>query len=373
MWGPQASAVDESCNEHDRYIEALMSERTGTVRIGQIGVGYWGKNLLRDLSSLPGCCVVSCCDFDPETRQRVRRDYPNISVADQVEALVEASDIDAVVIATPPATHHRLAMSAIEAGKDVFVEKPMVLNLSDGEELVSAASASGRILMVGHLMEYHPAVLKLKTAVDDGSLGEIYYIYSERVNLGKIRREENALWSFAPHDISMVLFLLGGEQPISVAATGRDYLQDGIEDVAFITLYFGGKTMAHIHVSWLDPHKARKLTVVGSRRMAVFDDMSASELIRVYDKGVDQGLPDYESYGEVLRLRTGDILIPSVRMTEPLKAECQHFLDCVRTRATPRSDGQDGLRVLRVLDAAQRSLEAGGQPMELAGSAPDRG
>ena len=336
-----------------------------SITLGQIGVGYWGKNLLRDLSSIHGCRVAVCCDFSEETRARIQRDYPTIEVTGNIERIVNDPTIDGVVIATPPATHYDIARQAVEAGKDVFVEKPMVLNIKDGERLVRMAEEKGRIMMVGHLMEYHPALLKLKKYIDDGALGEVYYIYSERVNLGKIRREENALWSFAPHDVSMILFLLNGEEPVTVTATGRDYLQEGIEDVSFVTLYFRRKVMAHIHVSWLDPHRVRKLTVVGSKQMAVFDDTSASELIRVYDKGVDQAPPDYESYGEVLSLRSGDILIPNVRMTEPLKVECQHFIDCIRTRTTPRSDGYDGLRVLRVLDAAQQSLKSGGRPVEL--------
>jgi predicted dehydrogenase len=282
-------------------------------------------------------------------------------VTDDPGQLMAAPDIDAVVVATLPGTHYELSAQALEAGKDVFVEKPMVLDRAEGQRLVQIAERAGRILMVGHLMEYHPAVLKLKAYLDAGELGSIYYVYAARVNLGKVRREENALWSFAPHDISMILYLLG-DVPVQVTATGQDYLRKGIEDVAFVTLRFKNGTIAHIHVSWLDPHKIRRLTVVGDKKMAVFDDMAPAETIRIYDKGVDQDL-EYGTYGDSLSLRTGDILIPSVKMSEPLKLECAHFIDCVQSRETPRSDGRDGLRVVCVLQAAQRSLEQRGTPV----------
>jgi len=332
------------------------------VKVGQIGVGYWGKNLLRNFVSLQNCEVEIACDLSPEALDRVRRDYPGVRVTSEVRDVMN-SDIDAVVIAASAAAHYPLAKAALEAGKDVFVEKPMALDLREGEELVELAEGAGRVLMVGHLMEYHPAVVQLKGYIDGGELGDIYYIYSTRVNLGRIRRDENALWSFAPHDISMITFLLGDE-PREVTAVGRSYITEGIEDVAFLSLLFENGVMAHIHVSWLDPHKVRKLTVVGSSKMAVFDDMEAPEFIRIYDKGVDQSF-DYETYGESLTLRSGDILIPKVRMSEPLKIECLHFLECVENRTRPRSDGRDGLRVLKVLDAAQRSLEGSGVPVEI--------
>jgi len=228
---------------------------------------------------------------------------------------------------------------------------------------VELAQREGNVLMVGHIMEYHPAALKLKELIDSGELGKIYYLYSTRVNLGKVREIENALWSFAPHDVSIILYLLD-EEPVRVTANGMAYLREGIEDVAFSTLYFADGMLAHIHVSWLDPHKIRKVTVVGQKKMAVFDDMESAEKIRIYDKGVDTH-KDYASYGEYLSLRHGDILIPKLDLVEPLKAECAHFLQCVENRSTPKSDGRDGLRVLRVLAAAQRSLENGGTPIEI--------
>lgn len=328
------------------------------------GIGAWGKNLLRNFYNLSGGRLVLACDADEKRLGNVRATYVGLETTTDYSDIIKRDDIEAVILATPPAEHFKMAMSAIEAGKDVFVEKPLVLSVADGEKLVEAADKANRIVMVGHIMIYHPATEYLKKAIDDGQLGNIYYIYASRVNLGKVRQIENALWSFAPHDISMILHLLD-KDPVRVTSTGSAYLQPGIEDVVFTTMHFGDGTMAHIHVSWLDPHKDRKLVVVGSKQMAVFDDAQATEKIRLYDKGVDTK-QDYESYGEYLTIRTGDIRIPQIKMSEPLADECQHFLDCIEKREKPRSDGIEGLRVLRVLDAAQRSLEAGGAPVNMA-------
>ncbi|HIE29277.1 TPA: Gfo/Idh/MocA family oxidoreductase [Candidatus Poribacteria bacterium] len=237
------------------------------------------------------------------------------------------------------------------------------MNLEQASELVEMASRVDRKLMVGHLMEYHPAIEKLKEIIRSGELGELYYLYSQRVNLGKIRKDENALWSFAPHDLSIIMYLLDME-PESVSARGQTYLQDGIEDVAFVNLQFPNKIMAQIQLSWLDPHKIRKTTVVGSKKMAVFDDMEATEMLRIYDKGVTSN-GQFAPFGEALSLRFGDINIPHIKMTEPLKLECQHFLDCILNNQTPRSDGRDGLRVVKVLQAAQESLDKNGMPVNI--------
>ncbi|MCK4403460.1 MAG: Gfo/Idh/MocA family oxidoreductase [candidate division Zixibacteria bacterium] len=333
------------------------------IKIGLIGCGAWGKNLLRNFSDLPGCVLLSCCDENPKQIERLRPNYPKVKFTQDQKEIIENPNLDAVVISTPPASHFKLSRAAILADKDVFVEKPMVLEVAEGEELVKLAEEKKKILMVGHIMEYHAAVLKLKEYISKGELGKVYYLYSTRINLGRVRDTENALWSFAPHDISMIMFLLE-KDPVSVSATGECYLQKGIEDVAFMTMHFPDGVMAHIHVSWLDPHKDRKLTVVGDKKMAVFDDTESSEKIWIYDKGVDTKL-DYNTYGEYLSLRFGDILIPKIESTEPLKVECEHFIDCVQNRKTPRSDGEDGLRVLKVLDAAQRSLKMGGTPVRI--------
>jgi predicted dehydrogenase len=334
-----------------------------SVRIGQIGIGAWGRNLLRTFSNLPGVTVPIACDTDASQLPKMTSSFPGVELTDNPDKILGDSGIDAVVIATPPASHYELALKALDSGKDVFVEKPLVLNIDDGRSLVEKAESQKRILMVGHIMEYHPASLKLKEYIDSGKLGKIHYLYSTRVNLGKVRDIENSLWSFAPHDISLIVFLLG-RMPIRVTATGAAYLQKDIEDVSFMTMHFADKTMAHIHVSWLDPHKERKLTVVGSKMMAVFDDTGSSEKIWLYDKGVETRL-DYNTYGEYLSLRAGDIIIPRVDSTEPLKLECQHFIECVKNRTQPRSDGRDGLKVLTVLSAAQSSMQQGGSPMEI--------
>ena len=333
------------------------------IRIGQIGVGYWGKNLLRNFGGVTDCNVVCCCDLNLSVLESVKENYPGVRTTQDPQSVIGDESLDAVVIATPAPTHYELARGALYAGKDVFVEKPFVLDVREGEELVGIAKQKGKVLMVGHLMEYHPSLLRLKEYVQNNELGDVHYIYSARVNLGRVRREENALWSFAPHDISMVTFLLE-EEPILVNAVGQGYLQDGVEDVVFVTMHFKDKVMAHVHVSWLDPHRIRKLTIVGSKKMAVFDDMNAPETIRIYDRGVDQNL-EYKSYGEALRIRVGDIVIPSVKVSEPLGEECRHFIDCVKERRTPRSDGIDGLRVLRILNAAQRSMKGKGVPIPL--------
>jgi len=335
------------------------------VKIGLIGLGTWGKNLLRNFSNLRECEVLACCDQEKDQLKKIQSIYPDYRYIQNYRELLEDKNIDAVVIATPPDSHFEIAQNAVSKEKDVFVEKPMVLKVEDGEKLLKSAEDNKRILMVGHIMEYHSAVLRLREYVEKGELGDIYYLYATRVNLGKVRDIENALWSFAPHDISMILYLLNKE-PNKVTASGQCYLQKkkGVEDVVFLTLHFDDGIMAHIHVSWLDPHKERRLTIVGNKKMAVFDDMQSAEKIWIYDKGVETKL-DYNTYGEYLSLRFGDVLIPKIDSAEPLRSECQHFLECVKNRITPRSDGKDGLSVLKVLDAAQRSLERGGAPEDI--------
>ena len=333
------------------------------VNLALIGTGAWGRNLLRNFAHLKGAHLKVCCDLDGEQCETTLNGFRGIRVETDPADVMSDPDIDAVAIATPAVTHFELAMRAIEAGKDVFVEKPMTLTYEDAARLVQAADARKRILMVGHLLEYHGAVEKMKELLDAGELGSAYYLYSERLNLGRIRKDENALWSLAPHDISIILHLLD-EEPIDVAARGAAYIRPDIEDVAFLWMRFPGNKLAQVHVSWLDPHKVRRTTLVGSKRMVVFDDMQAAEKIRIYDKGVDPN-GRYVGYAESLSLRSGDIIVPALHMSEPLKLECEHFIECVTNRTTPRSDGRDGMRVVRVLDAAQRSLKSGGLPVTL--------
>jgi predicted dehydrogenase len=288
---------------------------------------------------------------------------PGVRTTTSVGEVLEDQDVTAVVIATSAVTHYDLCKVALQAGKDVYVEKPFVLNVEHAFELIKLADDQNNILMVGHLLEYHPIVLRLKAMIADNELGDIHYIYSQRVNLGTVREDENALWNFAPHDISTTLFLLG-QEPIDVSARGQSYLQKDIEDVVFMILNFPNGKMAHIHVSWLDPQKIRKFTIVGSRKMAVFDDLAGNEKLKIYDKGADLGA-DYDSYAEYLGLRFGDVTAPYIADREPLRLECEHFLECVRNRSQPVSDGHDGLRVVKVLDAAQKSLAKNGHPIAI--------
>jgi predicted dehydrogenase len=336
--------------------------RTSAVSVGVVGLGYWGPNLVRNLSRIPQARLKYGCDLDESKRAKLTRLYPDTRFVADFEKLLFDDDLDAVVVASPVPTHADLARQALLAGKDVFVEKPLTLSCADAEELIGLAIERDLILMVGHVFEYHPAVTRLKEIMDSGELGEVFYIYTHRLNLGIIRQDENALWSLGPHDLSISMHLLG-QEPAEVQATGHSYLRGGVEDVVFGTLRFADGKLVHLHVSWLDPHRERKVTIVGSDRMAVFDDMSRDEKLKLYDKGVQR--PEYESYGEYLNLRFGDALIPHLPNDEPLKLECEHFVECVTERKRPLSDGRSGLRVVRTLEALQRSLDTGGQPVSL--------
>ena len=341
------------------------------VTLALVGTGDWGANLLRNFASLPGARVAAVCDADPVRLERARKVVPAATAVSDARALLDVPGLEAVVIAAPAAAHAKLARMFLEAGKDVYVEKPFTLDVADAEELVAIAERGKRVLMVGHLLKHHPAVKQLKAMIDAGEMGDVRYVYSQRVNLGKVRSDENALWSFAPHDLSVMLYLLGDE-PVDVSARGQAFLQPGIEDVVFTYLRWADGRMAHAHVSWLDPHKIRRFTVVGSKRMAMFDDMEPSEKVKVYDKGVDTmadpGGASEGSFVDFARahtVRQGDIWIPKLDGAEPLKLECQHFVECVRSRATPLTDGRDGLTVVKVLAAAQASLQLQGAPVRL--------
>jgi len=329
-----------------------MSERS--VRVGVVGLGYWGPNLARNFASIDDCELTWCCDGSAQARERLASRLPGVRLADDLEELLADRDLDAVAVATPVATHAELAVRVLRAGKHCFVEKPLGQSVADAERAVVAARESGRVLMVGHLLEYHPGVRRLKELADSGELGEhIYYIYGNRLNLGKLRADENALWSLGAHDVSVVL-LLAGEEPYEVVAHGQSYVRAGVEDVVFCFMRFPSGLCAHLHLSWLDPHKERRFTVVGSRRMASFDDMALEGKLTVYDKGFDE---DARTYGEYIT-RTGDIFSPRIANVEPLRVECEHFVQCVRDHSRPQSDGESGLRVVRVLEELQRSLES---------------
>jgi UDP-2-acetamido-3-amino-2,3-dideoxy-glucuronate N-acetyltransferase len=316
-------------------------------KIACIGGGYWGKNLVRNFNDLG--VLSSVCEVDAQTRESLRQTYPSVNFTDSFEEVLADDAIAAVAIATPAETHGALVRRALSAGKDVFVEKPLCLSVDEGRQLIGLAAEKRRILMVGHLLWYHPAVLKLKELIEAGELGRIRYIYSNRLNLGKIRREENILWSFAPHDISVILGLVG-EMPDSVDAQGGNYLHDRIADVTVSLLSFPSGIKAHVFVSWLHPFKEQKLIVVGERQMAVFDDVAEEEKLTLYPHVI---------------LWKGQVPVPNkakgravpVESGEPLRAECEHFLQCIETRTSPRTDANEGLRVLTVLQQCQKALE----------------
>jgi len=339
------------------------AETKKPVSVAVVGVGGWGKNLARNYGQIADAELRYICDLDQAKLDAIKPICRPTMTTSDYQQVLDDPEVDAVVIATTGPTHHPLGMQALEAGKDLYVEKPFAMSCQESRELIAKAEEKNRIVMVGHLLEYHPVVETLKEIIDAGELGDIRYIYTQRLNLGTVRSEENALWNFAPHDISVILYLLG-QRPTDVSARGQAYLQPGIEDVMFMVMNFGDKSMGHVHVSWLDPHKTRKITIVGSKRMAVFDDLESTEKLKIYDKGAELNL-DYDNYAEYVGLRFGDINIPHIRVGEPLRTECEHFLSCVRTRTTPRSDGYDGLRVTEVLEAADTSIEQGGQPVSL--------
>jgi predicted dehydrogenase len=325
------------------------------IRVGLVGFGYWGSNLARNLDGIQGCELGWCCEPEAERCELAQAAFPGVRVSDDLEALLADPSIDAVAIATPVTTHAPIAERAIGAGKHCFVEKPLALRTSDAERVAAAAAERGLVLMVGHLLEYHPALVALARLVADGDLGEIHYIHSRRLNLGRLRADENALWSLGAHDVAAILRLTG-ESPVEVSARGESYVRSGIEDVVFGHLRFPSGVSAHIHLSWLDPQKERRLTVVGSRRMATFDDMAATDKLTVFDKGFDPGQGEVDGFVE----RCGPSRVPPFTGKEPLRLELEHFVECVAGCRQPRSDGGSGVRVVAVLEALQRSLEAGG-------------
>ena len=311
------------------------------LRIGTIGYGYWGPNLARNFYELPESDLVAIIDRKEDQLERARSKYPEVVLKKDYKELFDMG-LDAIVISTPPKTHFQIAKDCLLNGLHVLVEKPMVLNSCDAEELIELANVKGLTLMVGHIFEYNSAVLEMKKYIDRKELGDVFYIDTARLNLGLFQRDSNVLWDLAPHDISTLLYLLE-QVPDSVSAHGMACVTEGVHDLAYLNLVFPNNLMAFIHVSWLDPSKVRRITVVGSKKMAVYNDLGAEGKIKIYDKGVD---PDYtDTFGEFqYAYRTGDITIPSFRFVEPLREECQHFLDCIVNKTEPRSSGPDGLR-----------------------------
>jgi len=329
------------------------------LNVAVVGAGYWGKNLVRNFATAQRCRLKYVCDLNEELLLRQKKNFPFIETTTNVNDVLGDGEVEAVVVATEAENHFEVAKKILEAGKCAYVEKPLTLKSENSRILIELAKGKGLKLMVGHLLVYHPGVNYVKELIDGGQIGEPYYMYTQRVNLGIVRKTENAWWSLAPHDISVICYLFGSE-PVSVAAHGQCYLQEGIEDVVFATITFADGKVAHVHCSWLDPHKIRKMTVVGSEKMVTFDDMEATEKIRIYDKGAAKGL-DANTYAEIISLRFGDIVMPRTPGGEPLALECQHFIDCVLDDKPVRSDGVGGLQVVRILEAGQKSLENNGE------------
>ncbi len=331
--------------------------RSSSARVGVVGLGYWGPNIARNLDALEGCELAWCCDADDASRARYSPVYPDARFTADFDELLADDALDAVAITTPVSTHAELAARALQAGKHCFVEKPLAQDAAAAERLVALASERELMLMVGHLLCYHPGVRQLADLISNGDLGDVYYLYSQRLNLGKLRADENALWSLGAHDIS-VLLELADSTPTEVTARGESYVREGVEDVVFGYVRFESGLAAHLHLSWLDPHKERRLTVVGSERMAMLDDMALERKLTIYDKGFD---PAADTYGEYIT-RSGAVVSPAVPNDEPLRLECQHFLECLASGQTPRTDGHAGLQVVQVLEALQTSLDSGGAP-----------
>jgi predicted dehydrogenase len=337
------------------------SRQDGAVGVAVVGLGYWGSNVARNLEAMAGYELRWCCDLDPDRRRAAEAAFPRARFSSDLDEVLADDEVVAVAVTTPVPTHAPLAELVLAAGKHCFVEKPLACDVASAERLVSLAAEHGLVLMVGHLLAYHPAIDALKELCDAGELGEIRYAYSQRLNLGRLRADENALWSLGAHDVSAILALTG-ELPTEVSARGQSYVRPGVEDVVFAHLTFADGLAAHIHVSWLDPRKERRLTVVGSRRMATFDDMDAERTLTVYDKGFD---PDAAVQGDYVA-RSGEQRSPAISRREPLRIELEHLLDCLCSGVTPRTGGQEGLRVVRVLEALQRSLDAGGETVAIA-------
>ncbi|WP_033341351.1 Gfo/Idh/MocA family protein [Catenuloplanes japonicus] len=327
--------------------------------VALIGFGYWGPNLARNLQNHAGARWRYLVELSPERAARAQQLYPQVKVVSDLDVVLNDPEVTAAIVATPAATHTPLTRRLLDAGKHVMVEKPLALSTEDAASLATQADAAGRVLMVGHVFEYVPAVLEMKKIIDAGEIGDLLYLHSQRLNLGRIQSDVNAFTSIGPHDVSIANFLVGkGAEWVS--ARGARYLNENVDDVVFVTVGYPGGVLAHMHVSWLDPSKTRKTTVVGSKQMMVFDDVDSETKLRVYDKGADRLDPD--AYGAwQYKLRDGAMRVPSLPMAEPLGAELKHFLECVDTGARPRTDGWNGVEVVAVLEAVEESLRKGGE------------
>lgn len=333
--------------------------------LAQLGCGYWGPNLLRNFSAIKGCEVRYVADSSPERRAFVTANFPRTHAVDSIDTVLGDPEVCAVVIATPAATHFELARAALDAGKNVFVEKPLATRTTEVDELARLASAKGLVVMAGHTFVYNGAVRYVKKLIDAGELGDLRYVYSQRLNLGRIRSDIDALWNFAPHDISIIQYWLGDTEPVSVSRQGMDFMQEGIDDVVFLNLEYPSKVIANVHVSWLDPQKVRKIIVVGSKKMVVYDDIADSK-IAIYDKGIDrkailgQNMDFDQPRPAQFSYRSGDILLPQIQFKEPLRVEAEHFLECVAGGKEPLTGIPHARSVVSILERA-RPLQAGGK------------
>ncbi|HUP76691.1 MAG TPA: Gfo/Idh/MocA family oxidoreductase [Acidimicrobiales bacterium] len=335
---------------------------TKPVRVGAIGAGYWGPNLIRNLVELPEAEMVAVGDLNEANLTRITTRYPSIKHAVKDYRELFDMGLDAVVIATPPETHYPISRDCMEAGLDILIEKPLTTNSLEARAMIRLAEHLGRVLMVGHTFEYNPAVWALKKMIDNGELGELHYIDAVRVGLGLFHPSMNVIWDLGPHDVSILIHLLDA-RPHTVSARGIGCVQKDVEDIVYMTLMFPGDTLAHVRLSWLDPSKTRRITVVGNKKMAIYDDVESIEKIRVYDKGVD-ATRRTDTFGEFqFAYRYGSIVSPYIRLEEPVRLECQHFIECVRDRRKPKTDGYSGLRVIEVIEAAQLSLKSNGVPV----------
>lgn len=334
------------------------------IHIAVIGCGYWGPNLIRNFNTTAGCKMIACCDLNPERLKRMKKLYPEIETITNYEEMLSIHEIDAVAIATPVGTHAEIAKKCLQAEKHILVEKPVTASVKECEELITLATEKNHIFMVGHTFEYTASVNKMLEIIESGELGEILYIASERLNLGLFQDDINVVWDLAPHDISIILYLLK-KMPLSVNAQGKAHYKKGIEDVARVSLNFNHNLIAFLHNSWLDPYKIRKMTLVGSKKMLVYNDIDPNEKIKIFDKGIKVP-PYYNSFAEFhFSYRYGDIYSPRIEDYEPLSKECQHFINCIKKHQPPISNGYDGLRVVAILEAANESLRNSGKSIPI--------
>ncbi|MGC2061573.1 MAG: Gfo/Idh/MocA family oxidoreductase [Thermodesulfovibrionales bacterium] len=335
------------------------------IKVGVIGCGYWGPNLIRNFNENHHTSLTHVCDLDRERIDRIRLRYPHVIATTDYREVMENSCLDAVAIATPVSSHYRLVREALEAGKHVLVEKPFTSTAREAGRLVNLARKKGLVLLVDHTFVYTGAVRDIKKRMDAGELGDLYYFDSVRVNLGLFQRDVNVVWDLAPHDLSIMDYLVG-EEPVSVAATGTAHTPGGLEDVAYLTLKFKGSLIAHFHVNWMSPVKIRKIILGGSKKMLVFDDLDPGEKVKIYDKGISLLRPSQKSiYQSLVQYRIGDMHAPAIDMKEALNVEVGHFAECIKNNISPLTDGEAGLRVVRILEAADKSLKRDGARVTL--------